>query len=51
MIIEEAKDSFTRYKWKKYLDLRSGLWNVSLGYKEELYQRISSQFNEYLQNH
>ncbi|MGR5899924.1 hypothetical protein ACT7C8_21245 [Bacillus cereus] len=50
MIIEEAKDSFLLdTNGKKYLDLRSGLWNVSLGYKEELYQRISSQFNEYLQ--
>ncbi|KKZ97496.1 Adenosylmethionine-8-amino-7-oxononanoate aminotransferase [Bacillus wiedmannii] len=49
IVIEEAKDSFLLdTNGKKYLDLRSGLWNVSLGYKEELYQRISSQFNEYL---
>ncbi|QWH15234.1 MULTISPECIES: aminotransferase class III-fold pyridoxal phosphate-dependent enzyme [Bacillus cereus group] len=50
IVIEEAKDSFLRdTNGKKYLDLRSGLWNVSLGYKQELYQRISSQFDLYLQ--
>ncbi|HDX9652460.1 TPA: aminotransferase class III-fold pyridoxal phosphate-dependent enzyme [Bacillus wiedmannii] len=50
IVIEEAKDSYLLdTNRKKYLDLRSGLWNVSLGYKQELYQRISSQFDSYLQ--
>ncbi|PFS55021.1 aminotransferase [Bacillus cereus] len=48
--LEEAKDSYLfDTNGKKYLDLRSGLWNVSLGYNKELYQRVSSQFDSYLQ--
>ncbi|HDR5271852.1 aminotransferase class III-fold pyridoxal phosphate-dependent enzyme [Bacillus thuringiensis] len=31
---------------KKYLDLRSGLWNVSLGYNVELYAEIEKAFSE-----
>lgn len=45
-------------KNKRYLDLRSGLWNVSLGYQPELYSNISDKFNHllkeqlpYLDNH
>ena len=29
---------------RKYLDLRSGLWNTSLGYEKELYQQVSDSF-------
>ncbi|WP_176586068.1 aminotransferase class III-fold pyridoxal phosphate-dependent enzyme [Priestia megaterium] len=40
------------YLWdeneKKYLDLRSGLWNVSLGYNQELYKSALSMFDHYL---
>lgn len=31
---------------KKYLDLRSGLWNVSLGYDSELNKRILTVFQD-----
>ncbi|HHK5563805.1 TPA: aminotransferase class III-fold pyridoxal phosphate-dependent enzyme [Bacillus thuringiensis] len=48
--LEEAKDSYLiDTNGKKYLDLRSGLWNVSFGYNKELYQRVASQFDSYLQ--
>ncbi|MCM3670966.1 aminotransferase class III-fold pyridoxal phosphate-dependent enzyme [Mesobacillus maritimus] len=30
---------------KKYLDLRSGLWNVSLGYHDQLYKNIMKDFS------
>lgn len=33
---------------RRYLDLRSGLWNVSLGYHSELLDRIRIRFNELL---
>ncbi|EOO13479.1 MULTISPECIES: aminotransferase class III-fold pyridoxal phosphate-dependent enzyme [Bacillus cereus group] len=33
---------------KKYLDLRSGLWNVSLGYNVELYAEVEKTFSEIL---
>ncbi|MFP7226312.1 aminotransferase class III-fold pyridoxal phosphate-dependent enzyme [Priestia filamentosa] len=33
---------------KKYLDLRSGLWNVSLGYNKKLYKEINTAFSEIL---
>jgi acetylornithine/N-succinyldiaminopimelate aminotransferase len=33
---------------KKYLDLRSGLWNVSLGYNKELNERVSLSFETLL---
>jgi acetylornithine/N-succinyldiaminopimelate aminotransferase len=29
---------------KRYVDLRSGLWNVNLGYKKELYKAINQRF-------
>lgn len=55
----KAKDTFIFDKNKKrYLDLRSGLWNVSLGYKPDIYTNISKKFNDllkkqlpYLDNH
>lgn len=34
---------------RKYLDLRSGLWNTSLGYEKSLYQKVSSQFAQILE--
>lgn len=33
---------------KKYLDLRSGLWNVSLGYDVELYDKVLRCFEDVL---
>lgn len=33
---------------RKYLDLRSGLWNTSLGYIDSLYQRVSKRFDQVL---
>lgn len=35
---------------KQFLDLRSGLWNVSLGYNSELIMNIKSQFEIILEN-
>lgn len=35
---------------KKYLDLRSGLWNVSLGYNKELTNRMKARFDNVLDN-
>ncbi|MCY7221151.1 aminotransferase class III-fold pyridoxal phosphate-dependent enzyme [Streptococcus cristatus] len=35
---------------RKYLDLRSGLWNTSLGYEKELYQQVSDSFAKILEN-
>lgn len=35
---------------RKYLDLRSGLWNTSLGYDKELYQKVSDKFTQILEN-
>lgn len=34
---------------RKYLDLRSGLWNTSLGYSTCLYSEISKQFRQFLE--
>lgn len=34
---------------KKYIDFRSGLWNVSLGYNEQLIHRIKIALNEQLE--
>lgn len=55
----KAKGSFLIDKNNKhYLDLRSGLWNVSLGYQQEIYTKIANEFNNllkkqlpYLDNH
>ncbi|EHJ51825.1 aminotransferase class III-fold pyridoxal phosphate-dependent enzyme [Streptococcus macacae] len=33
---------------RKYFDLRSGLWNVSLGYEEALYERVLNRFQQVL---
>lgn len=33
---------------KKYIDLRSGLWNVSLGYNKDLYKEVSETFSSLL---
>ncbi|WP_206911877.1 adenosylmethionine-8-amino-7-oxononanoate aminotransferase [Enterococcus sp. DIV0840] len=33
---------------KRFIDLRSGLWNVNLGYRKELYEAIQQQMNEQL---
>jgi acetylornithine/N-succinyldiaminopimelate aminotransferase len=35
---------------KKYLDLRSGLWNVSLGYNKELYKIMQEKVEEQFKN-
>lgn len=35
---------------KRFLDLRSGLWNCSLGYIDEIYDPIQKSFNEILNN-
>ncbi len=34
---------------RKYLDLRSGLWNTSLGYEKVLYQQVSDKFTQILE--
>lgn len=35
---------------KKYTDLKSGLWNVSLGYDKILYEEVSNEFTRQLLN-
>lgn len=55
----KAQDTFLiDKKNKRYLDLRSGLWNVSLGYQPDIYSKISKEFDNlltkqlpYLDNH
>ena len=34
---------------RKYLDLRSGLWNTSLGYSTKIYTEVSRQFRQFLE--
>ncbi|WP_086330881.1 aminotransferase class III-fold pyridoxal phosphate-dependent enzyme [Candidatus Enterococcus mansonii] len=36
------------YNQKRFMDLRSGLWNVNLGYKTELYESVQQRLNEQL---
>lgn len=43
--ITKAIDSFIYEGTKKFLDLRSGLWNVGLGYKKELYLKVEDEFS------
>lgn len=55
----KAQDTFLiDKKNKRYLDLRRGLWNVSLGYQPDIYSKISKEFDNlltkqlpYLDNH
>lgn len=35
---------------KKYLDLRSGLWNTSLGYIPDIYNQVQLEFDRILKN-
>lgn len=45
--INSAEDSYLYDNdKKKFIDFKSGLWNVSLGYNKELYQNISDAFQE-----
>ncbi|MCU5583187.1 aminotransferase class III-fold pyridoxal phosphate-dependent enzyme [Bacillus toyonensis] len=49
--VGRAEDSYIfGVNGKRYLDLRSGLWNVSLGYKKELYENICTSFSEILKD-
>ena len=46
--VSKAKDSYLYDENHKYIDLRSGLWNVSLGYNSKLYNSVKKEFNSLL---
>lgn len=47
--IEKAQESYLfSTNGKRYLDLRSGLWNISLGYNKELYETVNQSFAKIL---
>lgn len=49
--IEKAEGNYLIDNYgKKYLDLRSGLWNTTLGYSKDLYSKINKQTAQMLQN-
>lgn len=43
-----SRDKLIDINKKKYIDLNSGLWNVSLGYNHELNQNIKKAFSDIL---
>lgn len=45
---EHANGVFIYSESKKYHDLRSGLWNISLGYEDYIYKSVNQRFSDLL---
>lgn len=46
--VTKAEGEYLYSQSQKYLDLRSGLWNVNLGYNQSFYQEVKKEFEELL---